>query len=143
MKISSSLQVLALSTLAFCVGAQAAERYDSGKREYMDRCAVCHGESGKGDGGMIDILRTAPSDLTTLSHNNGGVFPFEHVYAVIDGRQAVKGHGSRDMPIWGKAYSAETVRAGEHYVDMPYNMEMYARARILSLIDYLNRIQAR
>ena len=135
--------MLALSTLAFCVGAQAAERYDSGKREYMDRCAVCHGESGKGDGGMIDILRTAPTDLTTLSRNNGGVFPFEHVYAVIDGRQAVKGHGSRDMPIWGKAYSAETVRAGEHYVDMPYNMEMYARTRILSLIDYLNRIQAR
>ena len=135
--------MLALSTLAFCVGAQAAERYDSGKREYMDRCAVCHGQSGKGDGGMIDILRTAPTDLTTLSRNNGGVFPFEHVYAVIDGRQAVKGHGSRDMPIWGKAYNAETVRAGEHYGDMPYNMEMYARARILSLIDYLNRIQAR
>ena len=133
--------MLALSTLAFCVGAQAAERYDSGKREYMDRCAVCHGQSGKGDGGMIDILRTAPTDLTTLSRNNGGVFPFEHVYAVIDGRQAVKGHGSRDMPIWGKAYSAETVRAGEHYVDMPYNMEMYVRARILALIDYLNRIQ--
>ena len=103
--------MLALSTLAFCVGAQAAEHYDSGKREYMDRCAVCHGQSGKGDGGMIDILRTAPTDLTTLSRNNGGVFPFEHVYAVIDGRQAVKGHGSRDMPIWGKAYSAETVRA--------------------------------
>ena len=134
--------MLALSTLAFCVGGQAAERYDSGKREYMDRCAVCHGQSGKGDGGMIDILRTAPSDLTTLSRNNGGVFPFEHVYAVIDGRQAVKGHGSRDMPIWGKAYNAETVRAGEHYGDMPYNMEMYVRARILSLIDYLNRIQA-
>jgi len=143
MKISSSLQVLALSTLAFCVGAQAAERYDSGKREYMDRCAVCHGQSGKGDGGMIDILRTAPTDLTTLSRNNGGVFPFEHVYAVIDGRQAVKGHGPRDMPIWGRAYGAETTRAGEYYGDMPYTMEMYVRARILALIDYLNRIQTR
>lgn len=141
MKISRSLQALALSTLAFCAGAQAAERYDSGKREYMDRCAVCHGQSGKGDGGMIDILKAAPSDLTTLSRKNGGVFPFEHVYAVIDGRQAVKGHGSRDMPIWGKAYSTETVRAGEHYGDMPYTMDMYVRARILSLIDYLNRIQ--
>ena len=141
MKISSSLQVLALSTLAFCVGAQAAERYDSGKREYMDRCAVCHGQSGKGDGGMIDILKTAPADLTTLSRKNGGVFPFDRVYGVIDGRQQVQGHGSRDMPVWGKAYSAETVRAGEHYGDMPYTMEMYVRARILSLIDYLNRIQ--
>lgn len=141
MKSSRQLQVLALSTLAFCASAQADERSDFGKREYMDRCAVCHGQSGKGDGGMIDILRTAPTDLTTLSRKNGGVFPFDRVYAVIDGRQAVKGHGARDMPVWGKAYSTETVRAGEHYGDMPYTMEMYVRARILSLIDYLNRIQ--
>ena len=92
---------------------------------------------------MIDILRVAPTDPTTLSRQNGGVFPFDRVYSVIDGRQAVKGHGSRDMPVWGKAYGSETVRAGEHYGDMPYTMEMYVRARILSLIDYLNRIQAR
>ncbi len=141
MKISKSLQALALSGLVFCTGAQADERSDPGKREYMDRCAVCHGQSGKGDGGMIDILRVAPTDLTTLSRQNGGVFPFDRVYSVIDGRQAVKGHGSRDMPVWGKAYGSETVRAGEHYGDMPYTMEMYVRARILSLIDYLNRIQ--
>jgi len=141
MKISRSLQALALSGLVFCTGALADERSDPGKREYMDRCAVCHGQSGKGDGGMIDILRVAPTDLTTLSRQNGGVFPFERVYSVIDGRQAVKGHGSRDMPVWGKAYGSETVRAGEHYGDMPYTMEMYVRARILSLIDYLNRIQ--
>ena len=51
---------------------------------------------------MIDILRVAPTDPTTLSRQNGGVFPFDRVYSVIDGRQAVKGHGSRDMPVWGK-----------------------------------------
>lgn len=143
MKISRSLQALALSALALCAGAQADERHDPGKREYMDRCAVCHGQSGRGDGGMIDILKTAPTDLTTLSRKNGGVFPFDRVYGAIDGRQQVKGHGSRDMPIWGQAYSTETVRAGEHYGDMPYTMEMYVRARILSLIDYLNRIQVK
>lgn len=143
MKTSRLLHWLALSLLALSAGTQAAERHDAGKREYLEHSAVCHGQSGKGDGGMIDILRTAPTDLTTLSRNNGGVFPFEHVYAVIDGRQAVKGHGPRDMPIWGRAYGAETTRAGEYYGDMPYTMEMYVRARILALIDYLNRIQTR
>lgn len=143
MKTSRLLHWLALSLLALSAGTQAAERHDAGKREYLEHCAVCHGQSGKGDGGMIDILHTAPTDLTTLSRNNGGVFPFEHVYAVIDGRQAVKGHGPRDMPIWGRAYGAETTRAGEYYGDMPYTMEMYVRARILALIDYLNRIQTR
>jgi mono/diheme cytochrome c family protein len=121
----------------------ADEKMDLGKREYMDKCAVCHGQSGRGDGGAIDILNVAPADLTTLAKKNGGVFPFDRVYAVIDGRQVVKGHGSRDMPIWGKDYSEETVAAAERYFDVPYDMEMYVRGRILALIDYLNRIQVK
>ena len=135
-----ALSMLALNTASF---ADDKDRFDPGKREYMNRCAVCHGASGKGDGGAIDILKTAPTDLTTLSRKNGGVFPYDRVYAVIDGRQAVKGHGSREMPIWGRDLSTETVRAGEHFVDVPYNMEMYVRSRILALIDYLNRIQTK
>jgi mono/diheme cytochrome c family protein len=127
--------------------AVAAEKekgkVDLGKQEYQNKCAICHGQSGKGDGGIIDLLKKAPSDLTVLSKKNGGVFPFDRVYAVIDGREVVKGHGDRDMPIWGKDYSTEKVRAAEHYFDVPYDMEMYVRARILSLIDYLNRLQSK
>ena len=135
--------VLAVALIALAGSSFASDKYDIGKREYMNRCAVCHGQSGKGDGGAIDILKSAPTDLTALSRNNGGVFPFERVYAVIDGRQAVKGHGTRDMPIWGRDFSAEGAKADEHFAGMPYNMEMWVRTRILALIDYLNRIQAK
>lgn len=132
------LSLLVLSATSF---ANDKDRFDAGKREFMNRCAVCHGAGGMGDGGAIDILKAAPTDLTTLSKRNGGVFPYERVYSVIDGRLVVKGHGSRDMPIWGKDYSVETVKADEHFGAMPYNMEMYVRSRILALIDYLYRIQ--
>lgn len=147
MKWNQTTGILALSllTLANSGLASAADkdRYDIGKREYMNRCAVCHGQSGKGDGGAIDILKTAPTDLTALSKKNGGVFPYERVSSVIDGREMVKSHGSRDMPIWGKDYSLETVKADEHFAGVPYTMEMYVRSRVLALIDYLNRIQAK
>lgn len=125
------------------VAAGGKDKVDLGKVEYMNKCAVCHGQSGKGDGGAVDVLKVAPTDLTSLSKKNGGVFPFERVMMVIDGRQIVKGHGERDMPIWGSDYSREKARAGEYYFEAPYDMEMYTRMRILSVIDYLNRIQAR
>ena len=88
-------------------------------------------------------MKRAPTDLTVLSKNNGGVFPFDRVYAVIDGRQVVKGHGERDMPIWGNDYQTEKAEAAEHFFDVPYDMNMYVRVRILALIDYLNRIQTK
>lgn len=145
MKTNKKLALLGLALLSFGTSSFAddKDKFDIGKREYLNRCAVCHGQSGKGDGGAIDILKTAPADLTTLSKRNGGVFPVERVSAAIDGRQLVKAHGSRDMPIWGKEFSTETAKADEYYGGMPYTMEMYVRARILSLVDYLNRIQSK
>jgi hypothetical protein len=47
------------------------------------------------------------------------------------------------MPVWGRDYSQESAKAGEYYLDVPYDMEMYVRSRILALIDYLNRLQAK
>ncbi|MDP3538140.1 MAG: c-type cytochrome [Azonexus sp.] len=132
------LFLLALSAASF---ASEMDKFDTGKREFMNRCAVCHGPSGKGDDGAIDILKTTPTDLTTLSKRNGGTFPYERVYSVIDGRLVVKGHGSREMPVWGQDYNLETAKAEEHFGAMPYSMEMYVRSRILALLDYLYRIQ--
>lgn len=145
MQTNKKLALFGLALLSFSSSgfADDKDRLDIGKREYLNRCAVCHGQSGKGDGGAIDILKTAPADLTTLSKKNGGVFPVDRVSAVIDGRQLVKGHGSRDMPIWGKEYSTETAKAEAYFFDMPFTMEMYVRSRILALIDYLNRIQSK
>lgn len=147
MKTNKIVGIIVLTTLALGAGnfanAAGKDKPDAGKSEFQNRCAVCHGPGGKGDGGAIDILKAAPADLTVLSKKNGGVFPFDRVYSVIDGRQIVKGHGTRDMPIWGKVYSTETVKADEYYAGMPYDMEMYVHSRILALIDYLNRLQVK
>jgi mono/diheme cytochrome c family protein len=119
--------------------ALAADKVDIGKREYESNCIACHGKDLKG-GAYVDFLKVTPPDLSQLSRKNGGVFPFERVYGSIDGRQELKGHGSRDMPIWGKDYQ---VKAGEYYVDVNYDPEAFIRARIFALIDYINRMQAK
>lgn len=125
------------------VAADKKAKLDSGKREYVNSCVLCHGDDAKGNGSLVELLSKKPTDLTTLSKRNNGVFPFDRVYAMIDGREMVKGHGGRDMPAWGNRYSADATKAAEYYVDVPYDMEMYVRSRILALIDYLNRIQAK
>ncbi|MEI8169588.1 MAG: c-type cytochrome [Rhodoferax sp.] len=122
---------------------QVQGRRDTGQREYESKCEVCHGHAGKGNGPYVEYLKTPASDLTALKKNNGGVFPVDRVISIIDGREAVKGHGAREMPIWGRQYSSETVEAAEYYVDVPYDQEMYIRSRILALVDYLDRLQGR
>jgi mono/diheme cytochrome c family protein len=127
----------------FASAADKKPRMDPGKQEYENSCVLCHGKDGKGTGAIVDLLKKAPTDLTTLSKKNNGVFPFERVYAVIDGREMVKSHGDRDMPAWGNRYSTDSMKAAEYYMDVPYDAEMYARSRILALIDYLNRMQVK
>lgn len=134
---------LLMGASGIVAAADMKPKVDLGKREYQNSCALCHGANGKGGGSINDLLKTAPTDLTTLSKKNNGVFPFDRIYAVIDGREMVKGHGDRDMPAWGNRYTMESTKAAEYYMDVPYDMDMYARSRILALIDYLNRIQAK
>jgi mono/diheme cytochrome c family protein len=111
---------------------------DPGRQAYELQCAVCHGMDAKGNGFYTASLKVAPPDLTTLSNRNGGVFPVDRVTKVIDGRAEIAAHGSRDMPIWGRRWGAS---AAEHYVDVPYDQEVYIRLRVISIIDYLNRVQ--
>lgn len=136
----SVVTALALGS-AGMANAQGKTKFDLGKKEYDAKCAVCHGHTGKGNGSYQDLLKYPASDLTVLKKQNGGVFPLDRVYGVIDGREAVRSHGDSEMPIWGKEYSADKLRAAEYFVDVPYDMETYTRGRILALIDYLNRLQ--
>ena len=129
-----------LGVVAFCMSATAvaqAAKYDPGKLEYMSNCSSCHGETGKGNGPYVELLKKAPPDLTTLAKRNAGVFPVNRVYEVIDGREVIKWHGPRDMPIWGADYVASASDRVEFY----YTPEVTARSRILLLVDYLYRIQ--
>jgi len=120
--------------------AIADQVIDIGKREFMSKCAVCHGDDGKGEAPYTELLYRAPADLTTLAQRNNGVFPLTRVYEVIDGRELFPVHGTREMPLWGNAYRIE---ASSYYVDMAVNSERFTRTRILSMIDYIYRMQVR
>ena len=127
--------------------AQQPNKYDLdfGRREFLLSCAVCHGVTGKGDGIYKELLKQRPSDLTSLTNENNGVFPFQKIYEVIDGRQDVKAHGPRDMPIWGAIFRKEGEKvdfaSSPFDASVPQNPEMYVRARIVELIEYVHRLQ--
>ena len=141
MKAINIFAVCAVASLIQGVGvALAADNVDIGKREYDASCAACHGQTGKGDGSFAKLLNASVPDLTTLSRRNGGVFPAVRVYEIIDGRADVKAHGTREMPIWGTRF---TFQAAPAYDDYPYESEAFVRARILMLMDYLYRLQAK
>ena len=124
--------------------AQPPVKLDVGAMEYRSSCAACHGPNGKGDGPAKPWLVKPPTDLTILAKANGGVFPVQRAYEIIDGRSmpATGPHGSREMPVWGTRYSAE---ASAYFAEVPfpYDTEAFVRTRILALVEYINRLQVR
>jgi mono/diheme cytochrome c family protein len=145
MKISTKLRTIATTTIGVMLislfaNTLAADKLDIGKSEYEAACAVCHGLTGKGDDGPLKSLFARPEpNLTALAKNNKGVFPFDRVYQIIDGRQEVKAHGPREMPVWGRAFSTQSSIYFENYP--PQDSESAARSRILALTEYLYRLQ--
>jgi mono/diheme cytochrome c family protein len=132
---------MALLLITGNINVMAADKkIDIGKREYEAHCITCHGPDGKGGGPLAEVLKIQIPDLTVMSRKNGGVFPFLRVYEAIDGRQQMQAHGTRDMLVWGNAYKATAL---PDYDDYPYDVEAFVRGRILALIDYLNRLQAK
>ena len=128
--------------LALCSGlALAQPSNDLGKIEFVNNCAACHGVDGKGNGVMGNLLRRSPPDLTTLAKNNNGVLPMNRLYEVMEGA-GVPSHGVRDMPIWGQTYRVDDAQR-LHEARGSYDADALVRGRILMLIEYINRLQAR
>jgi mono/diheme cytochrome c family protein len=78
-----SIIVNAIVGFGTCASAQDI---DIGKMEYQSSCAACHGIDLKGTGPVSKDLKTPPTDLTVLAKNHNGVFPYDMVYEIIDGR---------------------------------------------------------
>lgn len=124
---------------AAAIGLPAVAQ-DLGTIEFINSCAQCHGVDGKGDGPVSPHLLNAPPDLTVLSQMNGGVFPIEEVYSIIDGTADVAVHGGRDMPVWGDRYMTEMREdITAHYSWS--EARAYALNRVLVLVEYLASIQ--
>lgn len=126
-----------LLPLSSILRASAADKdvITAGKQEFRHSCVVCHGLSGRGESVMttMNLLTTKPPDLRTLRKRNNGTFPFWQTYCVIDGRQEIMAHGSRDMPIWGDVFIRQE---GGTIAD-----DAGAIGRILQLLYYLESIQ--
>lgn len=132
--------VLGAAMIGAPVLAQAQQAPDIGKTEFVASCAVCHGVNGKGNGPLVEWLKKPAADLTKIQKDNQGVFPFDRVYRVIDGREAVAAHGPRDMPVWGSTYSRQ---AGAPYFGFatPKDLESITRGKIIALVAYIYSIQ--
>ena len=133
------LLVLVITSLIMCSYASADEMdtaISSGKQEFIDSCSLCHGEDAKGQGIFSEMLIIPTADLTQLRSNNNGYFPYKSVYSIIDGRDNVKQHGPRYMPIWGNRFNTTTwADVNEEY------SQTLVRGKIFELLLYLESIQ--
>jgi hypothetical protein len=142
----SGLLVLTLSLLVARGAAVAADLTPRSGTLVADQpvaaqfqlyCAGCHGEAGRGSGAIADTLEKQPADLTTLARRNGGAFPRDRVIAIVDGREAVKQHGPRDMPVWADWFKLE----GAEGLGGAPGDEAQVRRRIEKMADYLATLQ--
>lgn len=140
--MSNTIRISALCVVLGFAAPSLAVAADKtiGQLEYENKCASCHGLNGKGDGILIQYLKIKPPSLTVLKKNNGGVFPADRVYQIIDGRLAVKGHGTSEMPIWGQEYIVEAQKGRDQSFVQAYG-EQYLRIKILFLLEYISTLQ--
>jgi mono/diheme cytochrome c family protein len=105
----------------------------SGAQLFKHYCASCHGAAGTGDGPVAPFFKLLPPDLTQIARRSGGIFQTERVRRIVDGRQSLPPHGTREMPVWGLefAMTATDAVAGR----------AAAEASITRLIEYLRSIQ--
>ena len=138
------LLLAVLLTFAAC-SAAAAQELKPGQLEFQVRCAACHGMEGLGDGPVGQLLKTPPPNLAMIAQRNGGSFPFERVFEIIDGRKEIAAHGTRDMPIWGDFYRAEPMwvdpETGEATEGMMPAEERAAETEILALTYFIGTLQ--
>jgi len=117
--------------------SQSFSQGDTGEHDFRLYCSNCHGEGGKGDGPKTFGLSGPAPDLTGLSLRNGGVFPRERLQQIIDGRELLKNHGEREMPVWGLWFKMEA----EEDLGGAEGDEGTVQRRITALIDFLETLQ--
>ncbi len=135
-------KVFACATAALILGPVGgmAQTAEVGQEIFLDRCSVCHGDGGAGDGMVAALFSDTekPKDLTQIAKKNGGVFPFDAVYQAIDGRREIRAHGYSRMPIWGEYFMEEAIADP---TQNPKNARAVTEGRILAVVYYLQTIQ--
>jgi hypothetical protein len=127
-----AILALTAATVASDESSDPVREIERGSSLFRIYCADCHGQAGRGDGPMAEVLTVRPADLTRLSREHDGAFPTEEVYSTIDGRDEVPAHRAGKMPVWGIALQE---------LDTDVDQEGQVRERIRQLIEYLKAIQ--
>ncbi|NND92426.1 MAG: cytochrome C [Granulosicoccus sp.] len=142
--ITSMVHLLKVSIVLVLIHSSVAAAqdnqliYEPRPDEFVNSCSSCHGRDAKGAGFLTRVFKGVnPGDLTQLSRENNGKFPFDRVYEVIDGRADVAAHGERAMPVWGDRYMNQSMN---EYGPDETNV-FRVRNRILELVHYLQSIQ--
>jgi mono/diheme cytochrome c family protein len=127
-------------SLSFAVGIGSGTLFASdsnqkispadGKAMYSSYCSPCHGVNGKGAKPVPSSLKRTPTDLTTLSRNNHGVFPAERVIGVIGHGTSASGHDRTGMPDWAAKLAT-----------IDQNNKLDTPLRISNLSKYLETLQ--
>ena len=162
---------LLIANMAFAVTNLAwAQDLDTGRTEFLSKCASCHGADGKGDGPLGSKLKSKPPNLTILAKRNKGVFSQRAVYDAVDGRKATGSHRLAEMPIWGCRHAPPPPRVSQKsarkragrdakkrlseqqkqqkqqnrpaaILDLACDPEPVIRGRIQAVVEYLRHIQ--
>jgi len=134
----NQLSIIAAIIMMVCFAApvSAAGKDDvaDGQKYFMRYCASCHGISGMGDGPVAKSLSKPPANLRMLSDKYGSPLPAAKLADLIDGRDAVRAHGTAEMPVWGERFYA--VGQGDRG-------ELGISEIIGKLVAYLDTIQDR
>jgi mono/diheme cytochrome c family protein len=102
------LIVALIVSMAFGSAARAGDKnvnaddVRDGRKYFVRYCASCHGTNGTGDGPVAKSLTKPPANLRLLSDRFGSPLPTAKLAELIDGRDAVRAHGTADMPVWGE-----------------------------------------
>jgi len=134
---AAMLLVLSVAGPADSATEDAAFLVAKGRVTYRVYCINCHGAKAKGDGTLAELLTVQPTDLTILTQESGGTFPADRVMKSIDGREQIRGHGMKEMPVWGDVFQT----SGAEPSGEDETAEERAHRKIRELVLYLDSVQ--
>lgn len=87
--------------------AQPPDAVEAGRELFVRYCSACHGVDARGGGPVAELLKIPTPDLTKIATRREGRFPESEIEQIVDGRKPVRGHGTREMPVWGRRFASD------------------------------------
>lgn len=111
------------------------ETPSTGRMLYLENCASCHGDTGRGDGPAASGLGTTPANLTQIAARRDGVWPMLEIMSIIDGysRRTLP---REDMPIFDDFLNGDMIDfdTGDGVITpMP--------TKLIEMVNYLETLQ--